>query len=470
MTKETNLQTKGVKILLGNPKNAILKLSVPMIIAMAAQTVYNLADAVWVSGKGPSALAAVGFFFPFMMLVGALSAGLGIGGGAAISQQIGAGNHKEASSVAVHTIILMVIASIVYSIPAVIFVRQLFLLIGAGKALDITVSYARIMFAGSILIFFIQVANALLRSEGDAGRAMKAILIGTLLNIFLDPVFIYRFTVILPFGYTLNLGLNLGVAGAAYATVLSMGISSLFLFYWLFIQKETHVSISFRRFRFRKTILYDILKVGIPSALSQMSMALMMFFITKLITMIAGDNGVAVFTTGWRVVMIAILPLLGIATAVTSVSGAAFGGSEFKKLETAFFYAVKIGFIIEVCFAVATFISAPVISKVFTWSMDTAILKDDIISLLRTMLFFYPAVAFGMLSSAMFQGVGRGVNSLIITIARTLLFSVPLAALFGIFLGMGMTGIYAGIVCGSWLASISAFIWARFFIRGLLNP
>ncbi|MFH1414617.1 MAG: MATE family efflux transporter, partial [Elusimicrobiota bacterium] len=431
--------------------------------------VYTLADAIWVSGKGPSALTAVGFFFPFMMLAVALAVGLGVGGGAAISQRIGARNHKEASSVAIHTIVLMGILSIVYSIPAVIFVKQLFLLMGAGEALPLTVTYARIMFAGSVLIFSIHVASALLRSEGDAKRAMNAILIGTILNIFLDPVFIYRVAVTLPFGHTMNLGLDLGVAGAAYATVLSMGVSSLILFYWLVIQKKTYVAISFRKFRFRKNILYDILKVGIPAALSQMSMALMMFFITKLITMITGDTGVAVFTTGWRVVMIAVLPLVGIATAVTSVSGAAFGGREYDKLQTAFMYAVRIGFILELVLAVSTLIFAPYIANVFTWSRDTALLRDDIIVLLRTVWLFYPAVAFGMLSSAMFQGVGKGVNSLIITIARTLLLSVPLAALFGILFNMGMQGIYAGIVCGSWLASVSAFIWARSFIRGLLK-
>lgn len=446
-------QTKGVKILLGNPKKAIVKLSIPMVIAMSAHTLYNLADAIWVSGKGPYALSAVGFFFPVFMFLLALAIGLGIGGGAAISQRIGAKDKEGANSVAVHTIVLMIIISVALMVPLLVFTRFLFKLMGAKEALDLTVSYARIVFGGTLIIFFAQVSYAILRSEGDAKRAMIAMLAGAGLNIVLDPVFIY--------------GFNLGVAGAAYATVLSMGIGSALLFYWLFIQKKTYISFHFKGFYFDGLVLSDILKVGIPASLAQMSMSLMMFIITILISRIGGDTGVAVFTTGWRVVMIAILPLLGIATAVTSVSGATFGAREYKKLDTGHLYAVRIGFIIEFCIAVLTYIFAPNITKAFTWAHETERLAVDIITLLRYTCIYYPAVAGGMLSSAMFQGTGRGMISLIITILRTLILSVPCAALFAFVFHMGMEGIYLGLIVASWGSSIFAFVWARFYIGDL---
>ena len=147
-------QTKGVKTLLGDPKKAILKLSIPMIIAMSAHTIYNLADAIWVSGIGPEALAAVGFFFPFLMLLMAFSVGLGIGGGAAISQRIGAKNKEGANSVAVHTIVIMIFLSVLFMIPLLLFTRDIFIIMGAKDALDMTVSYSQIMFGGTLLIFF----------------------------------------------------------------------------------------------------------------------------------------------------------------------------------------------------------------------------------------------------------------------------------------------------------------------------
>ncbi|MEJ2665303.1 MAG: MATE family efflux transporter, partial [Spirochaetia bacterium] len=101
--------THGIATLLGDPKNAILKLSLPMILAMSMQSLYNLADKIWVSGLGKAALSATGLYFPFMMLAIAVSVGLGIGGGSAISRFIGAKNKENANSVAVHTILFAVV-------------------------------------------------------------------------------------------------------------------------------------------------------------------------------------------------------------------------------------------------------------------------------------------------------------------------------------------------------------------------
>jgi len=113
--------TEGVKTLLGNPRKAIIKISIPMIIGMSAQMVYNLVDAIWVSGLGADALAAVGFFFPFLFLLMALSTGIGIGGSSAISRKIGEGNKKDADSVALHSIILGFLVSIMVGMPFAIF-------------------------------------------------------------------------------------------------------------------------------------------------------------------------------------------------------------------------------------------------------------------------------------------------------------------------------------------------------------
>ena len=465
--KNTPTETRGTKTLLGDPKKAIVRLSIPMIIAMSVQTIYQLVDAIWVSGKGPQALAAVGFFFPFFMLIIAIATGLGVGGGAAISQRIGKKDGPGASSVAVHTMVLTLIVAVLFTIPLMIFIEPVFRFMGAVKAFDLTVSYARIMFGGIILILFANSANAILRSEGDAKRAMFAMLIGALLNIILDPIFIYKYEVSLPFGIAFNFGFDMGVDGAAVASILSVGISSLFLFYWLFIQKNTYITFKFRGFRFDKLILKDINKVGLPAILSMMSMSIMMLILTKLIVTISGDDGVAIFTTGWRVVMIAILPILGIGTAITSVSGATFGAKKFDQLNIAHIFATKMGLCIEICFAILIFLLAPYITKIFTWSDTTMSIADDITHLMRVMCFFFPAVAGGMLSSAMFQGTGKGINSLIITVLRTLVFGVSFPLLYIYAFDMGLTGIYLGIVTATWLSSIIAFIWARHYIKGL---
>jgi len=452
-TSSPEIQTKGVKTLLGEPKRAIIKLALPMIVAMSVQTIYNFVDAIWVSGLGADALSAVGFFFPFFFMTMAVATGIGLGGGSAISRRIGAKDRAGADNVAVHTIVMMFLAAVFLGIPLFIFAERIFILLGAGRTLAMAVSYARIMFAGTLIVFFVNIANAILRSEGSVKRAMFAMVLGAVINIVLDPILIYTF--------------GLGVAGAAWATILSLFITSLLLFNWLFLKKDNYVSFSFRKFRFNREIVRDILRVGLPASAQQLSMSFTMLMINLVLVRVGGTDGVAIYVTGWRVATIAILPLLGIATAVVSVSGAAFGQGAFKKINIAFMHALKIGIIIEVVVGVAVFFLAPHITALFTRAQGASRIASDLIVFLRIMCFFYPATAFGMFSSSIFQGMGKGINALIVTIIRTVLLTLLFIALFAFILEMGLMGVWFGIVTGNTIGAVLAFLWAKSYIRRL---
>ncbi len=446
-------ETEGVKTLLGNPKKAIIKLAIPMIVAMSVQTIYNFVDAVWVSGLGPDALSAVGFFFPFFFMIIALATGLGVGGAAAVSRRIGARDKAGADSVAAHTMVMMFIGAFVVALPFFFLIKVIFTRMGAGSVTPMATSYARVMFTGTGLLFFAHVASALLRAEGDVRRAMYAMMGGAGLNILLDPIFIYK--------------LRLGVAGAAWASVIALAVSSSIMFYWVCIKQNTYITIRLRGFRFRKSILYDILRVGLPASVMQITMAFSIFLLNLIAVKVGGTDGVAVFTTGWRVTMFASLPLLGIATAVTSVTGAAFGAHAYGKLENAYMYSLKLGVIIELAVSSATFFFAPQITSLFTMSHESTRIIYDLIVFVRTMCIYYPAAAFGILSSAMFQGIGKGLYSLTVTTIRTILLVVPLTYIFAIHVGMQLPGIWWGIVIGNTIGATIAYIWARYTIKRL---
>lgn len=448
-------QTKGIKALLGDPKKAIITLSLPMIVAMVVQTLYNLINRIWVSGLGTDAAAAVGFAFPLLFMGIAIATGLGVGGGSAISRKIGAKDKKGGDVAAVHTLILMVIVALAYSLPLFVFADDIFRLIGAEQATATASLYARIIYAASIVSFFTSIATALLRSEGDAKRSMLAMILGGILNAVLDPIFIY--------------GFGWGVPGAAIASVVSICVSASLLFYWLFLKKNTFLSFPFRGFHFDKQVIKDILAVGFPASLLQLSMAIMLFLMNIIVEHISGTDGVAVFSAGWAVAMTASMPLLGMATAVVSVTGAAYGAREYKKLDIAHLYALKIGITIETAIAIATFIFAPIITLAFTTASDMIHLRDEITTLLRIVCIYYPATAFGMLSSSLFQGVGKGLYSLIVTILRTIILILPLAWLFGVALGWGLEGAWWGLVIANIIGSAITFIWAKLFVNNLLK-
>ena len=451
ISMDANL-TRGVKNLLGNPKKAILKLSIPMMIAMLVQAMYNLVDAIWVSGLGTDALAAVGLFFPILMTMMALSNGIGIGGSSAISRRIGEKNKKVADNTAVHTLFMGLLVGLAVSLPFLPFLKNIFLSLGAkGKVAEMSTDYARILFAGAIFVFFANIANAILRGEGDTKRAMYAIIVGSILNIVLDPIYIYV--------------LGMGVVGAAWATFTSMLISAALFFYWLLIKRDTYIDIVFKNFHPDGKIIKEILRVGIPASLAQLSMSISMFFLNLVVINVGGTDGVAVFTTGWRIFSLGTIPLLGMAIAVTSVTGAAYGAKNAKKLNTAYMYAIKVGMVIELVVSLITFFFAPQITLAFTYSREAKRIADDLVTFLRWMAINYPTVPLGMLSSAMFQGVGKGETALFITITRTIILSVFLAYLFGIVLNLNLIGVWWGIIIGNTLGAFIGFSIGKLTIR-----
>ncbi len=440
--------TEGVKTLLGDPKKAILKISAPMMVAMFVTSMYNVVDAIWVSGLGSDALAAVGLFFPFFMMLVALASGIGVGGSSSISRRIGEQNKEAADNTAVHTLIIGVVIAGAVSLPFIPFLNGIFISMGSDASIAGTAAkYAEVLFAGSIFLFFSYIGNAILRGEGDSKRAMYAMILGSVLNIVLDPLYIYTF--------------RMGVVGAAWATLTSMLVSSVPILYWLFMKRDTYIDITFRDFHPSAGITKEILRVGVPSSLSQLSMSIAMFGLNWIILSVGGDDGIAIFTSGWRVVMIGTIPLLGMAIGVTAVTGAAHGAGNAEKLETAYMYAIKIGVTIEIAVALFIAIFAPQIAYMFTYSEGSASLYGGLVDFLRWMALFYITVPLGMLTSSMFNGIGRGERALIVTILRTIVLQIAMAYLFALVLGMGLKGVWWGIVVGNISAAVVAFAWGK---------
>ena len=448
--------TKGVKILLGDPKKAILKLSLPMMLAMFLQALYNIADGIWVAGLGADQLAAVGLFFPFFIIIVALGAGIGVGGSSAISRRIGERNKEVADDTAAHTIVFAIGGALVISVAALPFTGRLFQsLSGNGDVGRMAAGYARILFAGAAVLVFSHIANAILRGEGAAKKAMYGMAVGSCLNIVLDPLFIY--------------GFKLGVVGAAWATLVSIAVSALLFFYWLFFQKKTYLRITFRGFKPKMGILREILSVGFPSSLAQLSMSAAMIVLNVVVIQAGGTDGVAVFTSGWRIVMVGTIPLMGLATGVVAVTGAAFGAKNKEKLKTAFLYAIKIGVFIELSIGILVAVFAGPLSYLFSYSEEASRIQETLIVFLRITALFYPTVPLGMLTSAMFRGIGKGTRSLIVTILRTLILQVPICYLLGITFGFGLNGVWTGIVAANLLAVTVTFSWGKYTVEHVID-
>ncbi len=410
-------------------------------------------DALFVSGihHASFALSGIGLTQPFAFGIIALASGLAIGTNSLISRSIGAKDKETADRAAEHGIVITLMTAILVSLPLILIDRPMFRLMGAGKAIEQTVSYSSVIFGGSIFVFLSIIGAGILRAEGDTKRAMYAMASGSFLNILLDPVFIY--------------GFKLGVSGAAWATIISRAISTFPIFYWIFIKKDTFVTLKFRRFKFKKYIFFETFKVGLPASISQLSMAAGTLFFNLLIIHIAGPAGIAIFTTGRRIDSIAILPDLGIASAVISVVGAWWGARDRAKIEQTMKFGWEAGMILGIIISILLYAFAPYLTMLFTTDPSMKILSRDIVKYLRVSSLRFTFVPLGMFSASAFNGMGKGLNALVLTLFRVIIIAFPFSYVFGVTLGFKLTGVWWGFVISSVLTGIIAMLWLQSYFK-----
>ena len=446
-------QTLGVALLTGDPKKAILKLSGPMIVVMLLMSTYNLVNAIWVAGLGADALAAVGFVSPLFMVLIGLGNGLGAGATSVISRRIGAGDHAGANSAAVHALLITLVLSAILTVPLLLFADPILIAFGAGETVGLAIEYGQIVFCGTILLLITSVLAAILRAEGDTKRIMYVLGASSILNMILDPVLIYW--------------AGLGIAGAAWGLIISQIMVALVLLYWFFVKKDTYISLSWKVFAPDRKTANDILGVGLPASTEFFLISILSIIINFMLVTVAGTDAVAVYTAGWRLVMFAIIPLAGISVSVVSVVGAAYGGRHYDKLPVILNFSMMFGLAIALCTSAITWIFSQQIATIFTYSPETAYLAPTIAAFIGVMCLFYPFVPPGMMSASIFQGVGKGLTSLVISVMRNLVFIAVFAYVLGIVLGMGERGIWWGIVIGDILGGLVAYVWARVYISRL---
>ena len=435
----------------GEPEIAVRKLAIPIMISMLLTASYNIVDGIWVAGLGQAAIAGIGFVTPIFMILNGVSVGLGNGATSSISRAVGAKDHERANKSATHALLIFVLASLLLTVVLLFIQEPLIKTYGAsGQSLAEGLKYGTPLFLGLFGFMLANGGSGILRGEGDMTRAMYAMIVSVVLNFILDPIFIYI--------------LNLGSAGASLATIISSLGSAAVIMYWILIKKDTYVHVTFKDFEFDSKIFIDILKVGIPASLDMFMMSLAMSIYLIFISSIAGEYGIAAFTSGQRLYLFAIMPLTAIGSAVAAVSGSAYGARNADYLSRAHYYGTNFAMAFGLVMVFILVVFAPQLSLIFAYTPETANLVPEITNFLRIASFGLLLVGIGMPSSFMYQGIGRGTTSLAWTIIREVIFTVSFTYLFGIVLNWGLIGIWTGLAVGRMLASILNFIYARYTI------
>ena len=451
----SNDSSNSVDLMLYDPKKALIKMSIPLIISLLITSFYNLIDAAWVSGLGADALAGVGFFTPVFMILVGFGNGLGSGAAFAISKYLGEDNKFKADNASVHSIILDIVVSLVLTAILLILLNPILNAMGAGQTIGYATDYGVIILLGSVFIIFSNALYGIFRGEGDTTRPMYAMIASAILNMILDPIFIYN--------------LNLGVKGAAIATIISSIFVILILLYWFYVKKDTFLRPNFANFDFKRDISIDIIKVGIPASIQLLNNAFFAAVFSALLAYVGSTDSVAVYSTGWRIVTIGTTPLLAIGTALISVIAANYDAKNYKNIQVAHRYAMKVSIIIAVVVMILTNVFAGDIASVFASTGSSVRIAPELTAFLSWIVIYYPTMAVGVASTYVFQGIGKGLTAMFQTIMRETGFTIFFAVLLGVVLGYGVWGAWMGIVLGEIVSNNITMVWADWQIKKLIK-
>lgn len=439
-------------LLSGSVTRNIIRLSMPLFVAMLFQTGFSAIDMIFLGMVSPEAIAAVGMVFPVLYFFVSFVMGVGVGLTSFIARAVGEGDINKAGRIASNGIVFSIIMSFSLAVLGVVLSRPLFLALGAGpEIIDSVLIYSRIIFVGFIFLFFAAFCSSIMRGEGDTKTPMKFMLISTLLNIVLDPAFIFGIGPI-P---------RMEVKGAALAMVLSRSVMVI-LVVRHFLSGKPLVKPDFKNFRFDFFLIKEILRVGIPSTITNMSASIGLMLFMRLVSAY-GPLALAAYGIGGRIENIAILPAFGMSGAIVTIVGQNYGARNLERarqtihkavlLIAAFMFGVGI---IALCFSRPLLFIFTTDPMVISYGMDFIIFRAP----------FFAIAGIRMIIGSGFAGAGNARIGLFTLLFGLFAVGLPTAIFLSPIIGLNAMwiGLSSSNVAGAALAYF--LLWWGFPTRG----
>lgn len=402
-------------------KKLVCRLAVPTIMSMLVTSFYNMADTFFVGKIDTQSTAAVGIVFSLMAIIQAVGFLFGHGSGNFISRRLGAGDMEEAEKMSAVGFFSSFLAGIAIMVVCLIFIEPLSYALGSTPTIQpYTVSYLRIILFGTPAMTASLVLNNQMRFQGSAFYAMIGIVSGAVINIGLDPFFIFV--------------CDMGVAGAALATTISQYMS--FLFLLLMIRKGGNIRIRFQNFRPSLHFYKEVIRGGIPS-LCRQGLASIATICLNHAAGNYGDAAIAGMSIVTRVMMFANSALIGFGQGFQPVCGFNYGAKKYKRVLDAFWFCVRTAFIFLTVVAVVIFAFAPEIIALFRKGDADVITVGT--AALRYSIAVFPLSAWIVMCNMMLQSIGKGLKASIVASARQGIFFLPLIAILPHL--FGLTGV-----------------------------
>ncbi|WP_277630753.1 MATE family efflux transporter [Atopococcus tabaci] len=396
----------------------ILSMSLPMMISMVIQSLYNIVDSMFVAQLGEEALTAVSLAFPIQNLMIAVMVGTGVGMNALLSRNLGEKKFVEANKTALNGVFLAVVHYILFLVLSLTIVRPFFLAQTSDPEIVRSgISYLSIVMAFSLGQFFQVTYERLLQSTGRTIYSMWTQGLGAVINIVLDPILIFGW-----FGLP-----RMGVAGAAWATVIGQGVAAGLAMY-LNAKKNPDLQMDFRGFRPQKSIIREIYSVGVPSIVMT-SISSVTTFSLNMILIQFSSTATAVFGVYYKLQSFVFMPVFGLTNGIIPILSYNYGAKKKQRI----LEAMKLSII----YAMGVMLMGLVIFQVFPVQLLSLFnASSEMMAIgvpaIRTISLCFVLAGFNILASTIYQAFGKGMLSLSVSVTRQLVVLVPLAYLFSL--------------------------------------
>ena len=423
----------------------LLNLSLPATVGMLVNALYNLVDTIFV-GRGVGAIAIGGLTvaFPIQMIIMAFAMMIGIGAASAISRSLGEKNIERADYVAGNSFLCVIILSAIISALGLIFTEPMLRIFGSTETiLPYAKDYIKIILWGNIFFSFAMSSNNLIRAEGNAKVAMATMLIGAILNIILDPIFIFIF--------------KLGIKGAALATIISQFISFLYILTYLYSGKSS-LKIKLHHLKPKINIIKEIFAVGSAAFFRQVSGSIVAIVVNNSLRVFGGDIALIIVGMLQRITMFMFMPLFGVIQGMQPIVGFNYGAKKYDRLKE----AVKLSLITATALATFSWLIVELfpaaIISIFT--VDTEIITKGSI-VIRIAVSMIPFIGIQIVAAGLFQSLGKAVPSLVLSLLRQVLLFIPLVIILPRVWGLGIMGIWIAYPAADILSAILTVLYLR---------
>ncbi len=429
-------------ILSGNMISAILSLAVPIVINNFIQTMYNLTDTYWLGKLGTDEMASISLVSPMQNIIINFGAGLTLAGSILISQYVGARDKENSRSMANHIFVCSMIFAFICGILCFLFTPSIVTWLGANETVHrMGTTYLRIVITDLPFLFMINIFSAVNQAQGDTIRPMKLNMLGIVLNMIFDPLFIMVF--------------KWGIAGAAFATMIAKVPCAIIAALSLFNTKN-EISINLKGFKFSKKMFHRIISIGLPTAIGNSTMQFGFLLMTKNV-LVYGNNAMAAYGIGNRINGIITMPANAMGSAVATIVGQNIGAGQTDRAVDAYRKSrlMSVVFLLIAGFILSRNFISTAIVMIFSSDANVIPLAANFLSI---MAFWCWTNAIYNNTVGLFNGAGNTIVTMIVDAARLWIFRFATLFIFSHFFNMAEQSVWYSVVASNGISAVIMYV------------